>query len=163
MKKFILSLMAPVLSFVPAAQADEGCKVGKQVFTFLPTGETAYIGETEKNMAERKDPSGYLKIPDIRVEKRSGDHFPKDHGGGKVSDYIEANYPGVARYASSGTKFLKWEPGMLKSNGAKQPPVIETKSGMAYIKLGDIKGESISTRWIDKNPPVYALKSTCKD
>ena len=230
MKKILMSFMAPVLALLPqAARADEACKVGKQVFVFVPTGEIAYIGETEKNLTESRSVDPYLKIPDIDGESQRATGYLKigdikgESSGQAASPYIKMDgvpgeskratpgvkydkmqqggsetrasggylkipdidgesqrskvYPKVEmgspqamdkatptlmEYAVAGTKFLKWEPGMLK-RGAKSPPLIETTSGDYFLKLDGIDGESVSQRWIDKSSPILALKSTCEE
>lgn len=216
MKKIFLSIIAPVLSLVPglAHADDETCQVGRQVFEFVPTGETLafkdlrdepeqmssrgylkipdidgesqavdpYIkmggidGETRAARGYLKIPdidgesraaTGYLKIGDIQGESQRGEVYPKVEGVRAAEatppTAMDKSTPKLMEAVANGTLFVEWHADMMADVNAVRPPLVETASGSAFIKIGDIKGESLSAKYIDKATPILMVKSSCDE
>ena len=191
MKKFLLSMFTPVLALLPVhAQAeDETCQVGRQVFEFVPTGETLAFRNLRANTVqaeeapERMSTRGYLKIPDIDGESRAatgyrkiddiagesqrGEVYPKVEGVRAAETTLptamDKSTPKLIEAVTNGTHFVEWHPDMMADMRGVRPPLIETTAGAAFIKIGDIKGESLSAKYIDKSTPILMVKASCDE
>ena len=219
MKKFLLSMFTPVLALLPslAHADDETCQVGRQVFEFVPTGETLAFRDlsSAEDPPERMSSTGYLKLPDIAGESEAADPYIKMDGLDgetraargylKIGDidgesraatgYIKIGdiagesqrgevYPKVegvraaetvpstaldksttklVEAVANGTLFVEWHADMLADVNAVRPPLVEMASGSAFIKIGDIEGESLSAKYIDKSSPILAVKASCEE
>lgn len=180
MKKGLIAMLAPVVALLPqgVAAQDDSCKVGKQVFEFKPTGKSFHFGKPNRakmdgkqnrnlkwgKNTERSAATGYMKIPDIEGESQRSQVYPKTDNVMDVQGArrIDKSSPLLAQYAAKGVRFIKWDQSMMKQGAMMKAPVIETASGAKFVKIGDIKGESLASSWIDKSTPMYKIESGCK-